>query len=337
MMERVYHVLSKHKIGSIDWARRNIGKTKTFDISLLSLVPYTENNNRLKALLTRSDIIYTKNEFQELLFLYLFLGKKQFSNKVVIGVHTTIFVPDHIDGIWKHIHNFQYGSLLYRHFMQTCKLIHIITKGYKEKISTAYKVNKDKIIFIPYFIDWTPTYKHESGKEISILWAGRYTKQKGIERLGRILSRLSNKAEYSKAKFLFAGTGEEENLINSLATKHKNAINVGFVHKMSTLYKKTDISIVTSHFETFGYNVLEPQSYGIPVVSFDIDGPNGIIQDGDTGYLAKDENHFVDRLASLIRNVGRGKFDRETICNSIKQKFSKGTILAKLEKDIFSD
>ena len=334
LMEHFYHILSGHKVGTIDYIKRDIGKSTRINLSFSVLLPFSRKNGEIKSILNSSDVIYSKNEFQELLLLYYLLGRKKFSKKVVIGVHSAIFVPKSVKGVWKFVHELQYNSYFYKKFLNSAKSIHTINRDDEFRINEYYGVNKSKIKYIPYFIDWKiSSPKKVANKKFIILWAGRLTQQKGLDRLTDIISELSKNKIFNNLEFWIAGGGEEIELITKLVKKYKNVRYLGYVNNLTNLYPKIDLSIVTSYFETFGYNVLEPQSFGIPVISFNIEGPRDIIKNTVTGNLVNSKEEFIKSIIVIYKH--KKNFNKKKISELMRIKFSKQKLLLDLEKIIF--
>lgn len=333
-MEYVYFFLANHKVGTIQFEKRDIGKSQKLNIGSISLIPFTKSNKKFKKILLQADKIYTKNEFQELAILYILLGKKEYSQRVIIGVHSAIFIPDSIKGIWKFLHDLQYDSVFYKHFLRSSLAIHVINSDYKKLLADKYNLKKEKIIYIPYFIDWkTIQSKTKKRKTVTILWAGRLTPQKGVDRLKKIITLLSKLKNFNNLNFFIAGQGQ--NVIEDMLDQYENIKFLGYVKNMNELYQKVDLAIVTSYFETFGYNVLEPQSYGVPVIAFDIIGPRDIIIDSKTGFLVKKNNEFANKVQSFSNNTVK-LLHRKDIFNLINNKFSKKKILDRMNKELFN-
>ena len=99
--------------------------------------------------------------------------------------------------------------------------------------------------------------------------------------------------------------------------------------------------MVTSYLETFGYNALEPQSFGLPVVSFDIAGPRDIVVNNNTGYLVRDEETFSKKLISLyeIKNKNPELFDKfkTAAYDNSNNKFDKSKIFKDLNDKLFEN
>lgn len=59
-------------------------------------------------------------------------------------------------------------------------------------------------------------------------------------------------------------------------------------------YRKSDIFILPTHMDTFGYVLLEAMSYGLPCISIDNFAVPEIIADGKTGFVVKNSNSLYD-------------------------------------------
>lgn len=113
--------------------------------------------------------------------------------------------------------------------------------------------------------------RNNSGKSNYALFIGRIEiNQKGIDLLIRSWKNIDK-------KLIIAGNGEK------LTNLPKNIETVGNVtgSKKDELFKNASLVVVPSRFETYSMTTLEAFSYGLPVVSYDIDGlkwtPNGAI------------------------------------------------------------
>lgn len=329
LIEWIYFILLRYRPGSISFTIRNTVNIHLHDLSFWEFLPFGKVRYNTISQIKNANLIYAKNEFFELLFLYCVLGKVNFKRKVIVGVHSAIFIPSSVKTIWARIHNLLYFGWIYRTFLESCNLIHVVNKSYVEKISNLYGIKKAKIKCIPYFIDWKTNQIKNNQKQFTILWAGRLTRQKGIEELIKIIELISKMRFFKKIKILIAGDGEEKNMIINLVEKYKNVKYLGYVHKMMKIYQNVDLAIVTSNFETFGYNVLEPQSYGIPTISFDIDGPKQIIINNKTGYLVSSNEDFAIKIKYLVESKSHNEklVSKASIFKTINSKFSKKNIL----------
>ncbi|ARD39916.1 glycosyltransferase [Edwardsiella ictaluri] len=87
--------------------------------------------------------------------------------------------------------------------------------------------------------------------------------------------------------FIIAGTGEEESALASLIEKknlNKSVKTIGFLNNLNDFYKHLDIYISTSAHETCSLSCIEAMSFGIPIISANIDGQPEIISNDHTGF-----------------------------------------------------
>lgn len=72
---------------------------------------------------------------------------------------------------------------------------------------------------------------------------------------------------------------------------------------LSTL-RNTDVFVMTSAFESFGYVAAEAQMLEVPVVATNVDGFNEIIENGVTGYLVEpnDVNDMVEKIDQILND-----------------------------------
>ena len=104
------------------------------------------------------------------------------------------------------------------------------------------------------------------------------------------------------------GSGEEEQKLRNLIKQYN--LN-GYVNLLPSttdvisLYKTASIYCMSSRWEGFGLVLIEAQSCGLPIVSFNCpEGPSEIIQDGINGFLCKPENStdLAAKLKILMEN-----------------------------------
>ena len=127
---------------------------------------------------------------------------------------------------------------------------------------------------------------------------------KGPERAIEIFAQVKNHIQ--DAKMIMIGRGEES-YISELKEKAKN-LNVlkdidfkGFVslNEKINYLQKSHVLINTSFKEGWGLVNLEANSQGTPVVAFDVDGCRESVKDGVSGFIAKDEAEFVEKILKL--------------------------------------
>lgn len=266
--------------------------------------PFTPSYFALRKLLLSADIIYSNNEFPDLMTLYILVGTKGF-RKTIVGMHTAIFLPK-ISTLWLKIHNLFYLGCIYKFLLKKVSAIHITNKGDKILLQKMLHIPFAKIHYIP---DRLPLIwekenirKVNPSKLFSIIFMGRLSFQKGIDLLSKIIERMKQDNLFNECTLTIVGPPAEYH--GPIVSSMKGIRNINYIeysNDMKSLYRQHDIAIVTSRWETFGYNVLEPQSQGLPVVAFDVHGPSDIIENKETGYLVKkfDLTKFYECILKL--------------------------------------
>lgn len=154
-----------------------------------------------------------------------------------------------------------------------------------------YKKFHTNVISIP---NATPLQiKEKSSKNQSkiIVSIGRLTHQKGYDLLVDAWSKLEkNHPDWSLHIY---GQGEDrENLEQMIRDYNLSNITLkGITSDVESVYDNASIYVMSSRFEGFGMVLIEAQSRGLPIVSFDCpSGPAEIIQNEVNGYLVERKN-----------------------------------------------
>jgi len=155
-----------------------------------------------------------------------------------------------------------------------------------------------------------------------IIAVGRLTNQKGFDMLIDAFSII--KSELQGWKLDIFGEGEDfldlESRIKS--RKMEGCIKLhGSTKNISEKYLGSSIFALSSRWESFGLVVIEAMSFGLPVISFDCDGPKNIITDGKNGFLIPkfDIKLFSEKLLSLIQDSElRNKMGNKAVESSIE-------------------
>lgn len=138
----------------------------------------------------------------------------------------------------------------------------------------------------------------------NILCVGRLTHQKGFDLLIPAWAKIAN--QFSEWKVTIVGSGEDEQLLKHMAESSGVAESIFFAGQqkdMDQFYRKASFFCMSSRFEGLPMVLLEAQSYGLPIVSFDCDtGPAEVIKNGENGYLAKvfDIEDFSKKIFNMM-------------------------------------
>ena len=134
--------------------------------------------------------------------------------------------------------------------------------------------------------------------EISVLYAGRLSKEKGVDLLADAF--LEARRRDPRLHLSLAGGGPEEELLRARLGEHATFLGWLSGDALARVYASADAFMFASSTETFGQVVLEAQASGLPVVAVDRGGPACLIEHGETGLLAApDVNGLADAVVSV--------------------------------------
>ena len=139
-----------------------------------------------------------------------------------------------------------------------------------------------------------------------VIAVGRYTHQKGFERLIEAWRLLSGKVQGWRLDII--GDGEERAALQGLVDKYDLGGSVTLVpptNDMPAVYNGASLVAMSSRYEGLPMILVEAQAYGLPIVSFDCKcGPADVVKDGITGYLVPegDIEALAQRLEAVMRD-----------------------------------
>lgn len=158
---------------------------------------------------------------------------------------------------------------------------------------------------------------------------GRLTQQKGFDRLIEIWDLLP-KNNQNWELHIYGKGSEYDNLKSQIARKNlQDRIKIfDPVKDVNAIYEKASIYLMASRFEGFGLVLVEAMSFGLPVISYDVIGPNELINNDYNGYLIENGNKldFAEKTNLLIESEAKRK---ELGANSLEfvKKFSPDIIM----------
>lgn len=156
---------------------------------------------------------------------------------------------------------------------------------------------------IPNARTFTPTRKARLDYH-KVIAVGRYTYQKGFERLIEAWKLLGER--HPEWSLDIVGDGEERERLQGLIDNY--GLNSQITLKKPTteiekVYIEAGILAMSSRYEGLPMILLEGQAYGLPIVSFRCQcGPADVVEDGVTGFLVPegDVQALADRLERLM-------------------------------------
>lgn len=305
--ERLQTLLSIYYIRKLE--KQSVHKEESSAIvhRLGNKVKYIKASNmrQLKTILQGYNVIYSKNELVEALTLKL-LGIRCLP-PVIFGCHTAVHYPNPRT-LHAKIHNFIYMGVMYDFLTKNVSAFHVINKSDYQRFFTRFQ----NITFIPNPLDsekfrtLAEGNKDIASKSLSngfnVIWAGRLTEQKGIDELVAIINRCGEEEWANNIVWNIFGDGDRRDDIEELSKRNSNVRYFGHVDEaiLAGFMAQCNVLVSTSLWESFGYSVLQGVSLGLPVISFDISGPDEIIVNAENGFLVKSRDSFMNRLQFLV-------------------------------------
>lgn len=166
----------------------------------------------------------------------------------------------------------------------------------------------------------TSTISSLSSKRI--IFVGRLAEQKGIPELMAVWRIVHHRCPDWQLDIYGEGDHDYVRQLANGITLHSP------VSDIFSCYCASSMLVLTSRWEPFGLVIPEAMSCGLPVVSFEGDGPNSIITDGKDGFLIKnrDIGDFAERVCQLIENENLRKSMGQTAIKAA-QRYSAENIM----------
>lgn len=289
----------------------NVFDEKYYKSALMILLPYfTENAiyhlnymNMLPIALTikkyypKAKLIATVHYTE---WGFALLGNKE-------KLHNILSLSDNNNPIYKSI-------LEERKYLQLCdKVIAIAKHSYCDLIN-IYHISPSKLIIIPHGIEDKFINGLDKDKirrkygfkpnELILIFAGRVDEIKGINILINALPILVKK--YPNLKLIIAGDGDYNNILKKAQPAWANLVLTGWIDKQTLyeLFAISDIGIVPSIHEEFGYVALEMMMMELPIIAGNTTGLSEIIINQESGFLVTwEHNNMEDNTQKLVDNI----------------------------------
>jgi glycosyltransferase involved in cell wall biosynthesis len=149
-----------------------------------------------------------------------------------------------------------------------------------------------------------PTQK---GEQRQVLYVGRLEAEKNLWRWLRVAKRIAE--QETDVEFVWAGDGELRSEL--LAEAERLGLGSRFrclgpipYDQLPGVYKSAAVFLLTSDHESFGRVLVEAGWHGLPVVAPRLAGIEGVVRNGETGYLCApgDETALADSVVRLLHD-----------------------------------
>lgn len=165
--------------------------------------------------------------------------------------------------------------------------------------------NTKNVVVIPNIVDLKNT-DYSQHTEKTAIFAGRFTYQKGLDRMLEAWKIVVSKRNDWILKLV--GEGEQKEYLRQQCQKLGITDNVIFAPATKNIEKEyinSSLFLFTSRYEGFGLVLVEAMQCGVTCVSFDCPyGPSDIIDNGINGYLIENGNveEFAKATLKFIEN-----------------------------------
>lgn len=199
----------------------------------------------------------------------------------------------------------------------------------QDDIQDSYNIDESKIVVInnPITDGFILKEQQTRNNPLQYITVGRLSKEKGYERILKLLSKLEFPFHYT-----IIGNGPEKNTIFSLIDHYgltDKITHIEFTKEVSKYLSKSDFFLQGSYFEGFPNCLIESCSVGTPVIAFKAPGgTKEIIEDGVNGFLVENEDAYLEKLKNSR------EFKPIEVRESVYKKFNKDLIIKQYE-DLF--
>jgi glycosyltransferase involved in cell wall biosynthesis len=231
--------------------------------------------------------------------------------------------------------------MLYKWLLKPVVSIHVSNESDYDYVLRTFKPRYLKLLPQPVGFNGAAASTVHTGK-LRLLFVGRLTAIKGVDLLQKIIIELE-KQYAGKYRLKIVGSGEPSVMDKFRAlSKQDGAVEyVGHIEnsRIHELYDWSDITLITSVYETLSKVAIETSMSKRIVLSADIAGPREIVVDGETGYLvAPEASAFCQKIIALdtLRKQRPKAFAAigQAGHEYVSRKFSDGVVLGAFDEEL---
>ena len=244
---------------------------------------------------------------------------------------------------------FKYGFFLRKkgiEIMKGARKIIFISPEYKKYVINRYVPYKlrdcinQKSVIIPMGIHpfWLQNKYINRPKfiiknKINLIYVGEFTKNKNVHISIKVARKLKDMG-YNINLTIVGGGGNNESKVKRLAKANKDIIEI---HnriqdraKLLNIYRKSNIFIMPSLYETFGLVYIEAMSQGLPIIYTKGQGIDGYFKEGTVGYSvnSNDVYDIINKIEMIFNNYNNISKN----CYDLVEKFSWDKIIQAYHK-----
>lgn len=234
--------------------------------------------------------------------------------------------------------NIQLISLEHVAFDSRPKWVRLLSKLFYKKIDNVVTLTKkDELSYISWFKNISTIYNispflipdklEERNKEI--IAVGRLTYQKNFQALFQAWQQIQFQVDNWSLNVY--GTGEDFEELDNMIKENRlsNVQLMGQANQIEQIYQKSSLFVMSSRFEGLPMVLIEAQTFGLPIISFDCPhGPAEVIHHQKNGLLVENQNvtALADAMLSLMQNDElREKYSIQALADA--ERFQQSKIL----------
>lgn len=200
-----------------------------------------------------------------------------------------------------------------KYLMNTnCKKIIAWSEWSKQKIIEIFPEIEKKIEIMHYAIPEQKRIEKKNDKTTLLFFSRRFYFKGGLHAV-EVMNRLTKK--YKNVYGLVVSEIPEHVLENYSENKKIEFISnlLPYEKIINDIFPKSDIFVYPSYHDTYGFPLIEAQSFGIPIVTVDGDSRKEIVADKKAGFVIsspKDLNHQdkenfqgIEKMKSTIKEI----------------------------------
>ena len=286
----------------------NLVEFSKYEISILSLVkgkkPFFDLHNNISVHSLYNQKISFKSNFLGAVWkIRKFIQENKIDTLVVVDSISCIFTVPALIGLninhicWEHFNFKNNNGLKYRETARKwaakyCDYVVTLTSKDKKFWQEGLDTINAKLMHIANPTTYEKTFPSACLDSKIVLAVGRLTKVKGFDLLLQTWQKI---CESNKTWTLYiVGGGPEEESLKQLACDlgiESQVVFTGMTTDVTPYYEKSSLFCLSSRNEGLPMVLLEAQSYGLPIVTFDCDtGPSDLVQHNVNGFLVEPED-----------------------------------------------
>jgi D-inositol-3-phosphate glycosyltransferase len=198
----------------------------------------------------------------------------------------------------------------------------------RAQMAWLYGAPKERVTVIPCGVDgrlFYPRPQAEAQARLDLpagrllLFVGRIERLKGIDTLLEATAHLVAEGGHDDLRVLIVGGDIESNRADNPELRRLQTLTeeLGLTDRVEFLgsqsqaelphyYAAADVTVMPSHYESFGMVALESMACGTPVIASRVGGLAALVKDGETGFLVPAEApiELANRIRILLADEG---------------------------------